>query len=102
MIWKFITFLVRKLDPEKAHNITLLALKYGLHPRLQKIKIKTKINNLEFANPLGIAAGFDKNAEVIKTIHSLNFGFTEVGTITPISQYGNPKPRVFRLEKTKP
>ena len=101
MIWKFFTFLVRILDPEKAHNITLLALKYGLHPRLQKIKIKTKINNLEFANPLGIAAGFDKNAEVIKTIHSLNFGFTEVGTITPISQYGNPKPRVFRLEKDK-
>ena len=76
MIWKFITFLVRILDPEKAHNITLLALKYGLHPRLQKIKIKTKIKNLEFTNPLGIAAGFDKNAEVIKTIHSLNFGFT--------------------------
>jgi len=101
MIWKFITFLVRILDPEKAHNITLLALKYGLHPRLQKIKIKTKINNLEFTNPLGIAAGFDKNAEVIKTIHSLNFGFSEVGTITPISQYGNPKPRVFRLEKDK-
>ena len=101
MIWKFFTFLVRILDPEKAHNITLLALKYGLHPRLQKIKIKTKINNLEFANPLGIAAGFDKNAEVIKKIHSLNFGFTEVGTITPISQYGNPKPRVFRLEKDK-
>ena len=46
MIWKFITFLVRKLDPEKAHNITLLALKYGLHPRLQKIKIKTA-NDLE-------------------------------------------------------
>ena len=46
MIWKFITFLVRILDPEKAHNITLLALKYGLHPRLQKIKIKTKIKNL--------------------------------------------------------
>ena len=101
MIWKFITFLVRILDPEKAHNITLLALKYGLHPRLQKIKIKTKIKNLEFTNPLGIAAGFDKNAEVIKTIHSLNFSFTEVGTITPISQYGNPKPRVFRLEKDK-
>ena len=70
MIWKFITFLVRILDPEKAHNITLLALKYGLHPRLQKIKIKTKIKNLEFTNPLGIAAGFDKNAEVIKAIHS--------------------------------
>lgn len=98
MIWKFITFFVRKIDPENAHKLTLLALKCGLHPRLQKIKIKTKIKNLEFLNPLGIAAGFDKNAEVMKTIHSLNFGFSEVGTITPFSQYGNPKPRVFRLE----
>ena len=101
MIWKLITFFVRKLDPENAHKITLLALKYGLHPRLQQIKIKTKIKNLEFSNLLGIAAGFDKNAEVIKKIHSLNFGFSEVGTITPVSQYGNPKPRVFRLEEDK-
>ena len=101
MVWKFITFFVRKLDPENAHKITLLALKFGLHPRLQQIEIKTKIKNLEFSNPLGIAAGFDKNAEVIKKIHSLNFSFTEVGTITPFSQYGNPKPRVFRLEEDK-
>ena len=99
MIWKFITFFVRKLDPENAHKITLLALKFGLHPRLQQVEIKTKIKNLEFSNPLGIAAGFDKNAEVIKKIHSLNFGFSEVGTITPFSQYGNLKPRVFRLEE---
>ena len=48
MIWKFITFFVRRFDPENAHKITLLALKYGLHPRLQKIKIKTKIKNFEF------------------------------------------------------
>ena len=101
MIWKFITFFVRKLDPENAHKITLLALKFGLHPRLQPVEIKTKIKNLEFLNPLGIAAGFDKNAEVIKKIYSLNFGFSEVGTITPLSQYGNPKPRVFRLEEDK-
>ena len=99
MIWKVITFFVRKLDPENAHKITLLALKFGLHPRLQQLEIKTKIKNLEFSNPLGIAAGFDKNAEVIKKIHSLNFGFSEVGTITPFSQYGNLKPRVFRLEE---
>ena len=101
MIWKFITFCVRKLGPENAHKITLLALKYGFHPRLKQIKIKTKVKNLEFSNPLGIAAGFDKNAEVIKRIHYLNFGFSEVGTITPFSQYGNPKPRVFRLEEDK-
>ncbi|MDA9914733.1 quinone-dependent dihydroorotate dehydrogenase [Alphaproteobacteria bacterium] len=99
MIWSFITFLIRKLDPEFAHQLTLKALKLGIHPRLSFLKIPTKINNLIFSNVLGIAAGFDKNAQVIDKIHSLNFGFTEVGTITPLGQYGNPKPRVFRLEK---
>ena len=99
MIWSFITFLIRKLDPEIAHQLTLKALKFGIHPRLSFLKIPTKINNLTFSNVLGIAAGFDKNAQVIDKIHSLNFGFTEVGTITPLGQYGNPKPRVFRLEK---
>ena len=99
MIWKFITFLVRKLDPENAHQVTLFALKLGFHPRLKKVKIPTKINNLIFSNLLGVAAGFDKNAQTIKNIHHLNFGFMEVGTITPLPQYGNPKPRVFRLEK---
>ena len=54
-----------------------------------------------FKNFIGVAAGFDKNAEVINKIHFLNFGFTEVGTITPMPQYGNPKPRIFRLEKDR-
>jgi len=99
MIWKFITFLVTKLDPEKAHQVTLFALKLGFHPRLKKVKIITKINNLIFSNLLGVAAGFDKNAQIIQKIHHLNFGFMEVGTITPLPQYGNPKPRVFRLKK---
>src|SRR6056300_108189 len=98
MIWSFITFIVRKFDPETAHQISLNALKFGIHPRLKFIKIPTRINNLIFKNILGVAAGFDKNAEVIKNIHFLNFGFTEVGTITPLPQYGNAKPRVFRLE----
>jgi dihydroorotate dehydrogenase len=99
MIWKFITFFVRKLEPEIAHQISLIALKLGLHPRLKRIEIPVKINNLHFINFLGVAAGFDKNAQVIEKIHHLNFGLTEVGTITPLPQYGNPKPRVFRLEK---
>ena len=99
MIWKFITFFVRKLEPEIAHQISLIALKLGLHPRLKRIEIPVKINNLYFSNFLGVAAGFDKNAQVIEKIHHLNFGLTEVGTITPLPQYGNPKPRVFRLEK---
>ena len=59
MIWKFITFLVRKLDPENSHQVTLFALKLGFHPRLKKVKIPTKINNLIFSNLLGVAAGFE-------------------------------------------
>ena len=101
MIWKFITFLVRKLDPEIAHTLTIKSLKLGLHPRVNQSVIPINIGNLIFKNLLGVAAGFDKNAEVINKIHYLNFGFTEVGTITPVPQYGNPKPRIFRLEKDK-
>ena len=101
MIWKFITFFVRKLDPEIAHKLTIKFLKFGLHPRLNQSLIPMNIDDLTFKNLLGVAAGFDKNAEVINKIHFLNFGFTEVGTITPIPQYGNPKPRIFRLEKDK-
>ena len=101
MIWKFIAFFVRKLDPEIAHKLTIKSLKLGLHPRLNQSVIPIKIGSLNFQNFLGVAAGFDKNAEVINKIHFLNFGFTEVGTITPMPQHGNSKPRIFRLEKDK-
>ena len=101
MIWKFITYFVRKLDPEIAHKVSLLAFRLGIHPRFNNVKIPTSISSLNFINPIGLAAGFDKNAEAIKSLHSLNFGFCEVGTITPLPQYGNPKPRVFRLTKDK-
>tara|TARA_B100000900_G_C20537998_1_gene699196 strand:- start:292 stop:1416 length:1125 start_codon:yes stop_codon:yes gene_type:complete len=101
MIWKFITFCVRKLDPEIAHKLTIKSLKLGLHPRLNQSVIPIKVGDLIFKNLLGVAAGFDKNAEVINKVQFLGFGFTEVGTITPLPQYGNPKPRIFRLEKDK-
>ena len=68
MIWKFITFLVRKLEPEIAHQISLIALKLGFHPRLKRIEIPVKINNLHFTNFLGVAAGFDKNAQIIQDL----------------------------------
>ena len=97
MIWKFITFFVRKLDPEIAHKLTIKSLKLGLHPRLNQNIISIKIGDLFFKNLIGVSAGFDKNAEVIKKVYFLNFGFTEVVTITPMPQYGNPKPRIFRL-----
>ena len=58
---------------------------------------KTKLFNKEIENPIGMAAGFDKNAEVYNSLFNLGFGFVEVGTVTQLEQYGNPKPRVFRL-----
>ena len=58
---------------------------------------KTELFNKDLDNPIGMAAGFDKNAEVYNSIFNLGFGFVEVGTVTPLKQYGNPKPRVFRL-----
>ena len=87
MIWKFITFFVRNFDPEIAHKLTINALKLGLHPRLNQTVIPIKLGDLTCKNFLGIAAGFDKNAEVINKVHFLNFGFTEVGTITPMPQH---------------
>ncbi len=93
--------LIFKFDPEMAHNLAIQALKTKLIP----VKIKKyeclKVNFLgkEIPNPIGIAAGFDKNAEVYNSLFSLGFGFIEVGTITPKPQFGNPKPRVFRLEE---
>jgi len=94
--------LIFKLDPETAHDLAIKALKFN--PILQdKIKnnnlIQTKIFGKVIPNPIGIAAGFDKDAEVYNPLFKLGFGFVEVGTVTPVNQYGNPKPRIFRLEE---
>ena len=94
---------LKLLPPELAHAITINALKYlsfNLNSSDNPI-LAQHINGLDFPNPIGLAAGFDKNAEVIKSMFSLGFGFVEVGTITPKPQKGNPKPRVFRLEEDK-
>ncbi|MEM7069165.1 MAG: quinone-dependent dihydroorotate dehydrogenase [Pseudomonadota bacterium] len=91
-------------DPEKAHGLSIKALKSGLLPPAKSSrdpKLKVSLGGLEFPNPLGLAAGYDKNAEVSDAILKLGFGFTEVGTITPRAQPGNPKPRLFRLEAEK-
>ena len=94
--------LVFKLSPENAHTLAIQALKINYLPQVE-IKgisiLETKFFNKTVKSPIGVAAGFDKNAEVINKVRFLNFGFTEVGTITPMPQYGNPKPRIFRLEK---
>ncbi len=91
-----------KLDPELAHNLAIKALKTNLIVKDYKkneLILKTKLFGKEIPNPIGIAAGFDKNAEVYNPLFKLGFGFVEIGTVTPLSQYGNPKPRVFRLEE---
>ena len=88
-----------KIDPEKAHNATIKALKSGLVPCQKKINnpaLETTLWGLKFPNPVGLSAGFDKNAEVIGPAFKLGFGFVEAGTVTPKQQDGNPKPRVFR------
>ena len=96
--------LIFKLDPETAHSLAIKSLKFNFVPNiLDKDKdnslFQTKLFNKNLDNPIGMAAGFDKNAEVYNSLFRLGFGFVEVGTITPLKQYGNPKPRVFRLVK---
>ena len=88
------------LDPETAHGLSIKALQSGIvvaptppaDPRLA-----CTVAGLSFRNPLGVAAGFDKNAEVPDALLRLGFGFTEIGTVTPLAQSGNPRPRIFRL-----
>ena len=94
--------LIFKIDPERAHTLAIKSLKFNLISNVfdenkNDPMFKTKIFDKELDNPIGMAAGFDKNAEVYNALFRLGFGFVEVGTITPFKQYGNPKPRVFRL-----
>ena len=94
--------LIFKLDPETAHNLAIKSLKFNIVPNVlgedkNNPLFKTILFNKNLENPIGMAAGFDKNAEVYNSLFKLGFGFVEVGTITPLKQYGNPKPRVFRL-----
>jgi len=94
--------LIFKLDPETAHNLAIKSLKFNFVPNIldqnkDNPLFKTELFNKNLDNPIGIAAGFDKNAEVYNSLFKLGFGFVEVGTITPLKQHGNPKPRVFRL-----
>ena len=92
------------LDPESAHDLAIKALKVNFLPEsFYSVKeeelLETNLFRKKVKNPIGLAAGFDKSAEVYNSIFKLGFGFVEVGTITPKKQLGNPKPRIFRLEK---
>lgn len=89
------------MEPEKAHRATIEALKRLPLPACgaDDPRLRVEAFGLAFPNPVGMAAGFDKNAEVPDALLRLGFGFTEVGTITPLPQAGNPQPRVFRLPR---
>ncbi|WP_169566061.1 quinone-dependent dihydroorotate dehydrogenase [Sneathiella limimaris] len=92
------------LDPEKAHNLSLAALKSGFMPTKPAAidpVLKTNLFGLEFANPIGLSAGYDKNGDVLDALLGLGFGFVEAGSVTPRPQPGNPKPRIFRLTEDK-
>ena len=99
----FLTALGRRglflLDPEQAHGLSITALKSGLVPgcSVSDKRLAVRVAGLDFPNPLGMAAGYDKNAEVPGPLLKLGFGFAEIGTVTPKAQPGNPRPRIFRL-----
>ena len=87
------------LDPERAHALTIAALRTGLFPTAPADDpiLRTTVAGLDLPNPVGLAAGFDKNAQVPDAMLRLGFGFVEAGTVTPLAQAGNPRPRIFRL-----
>jgi dihydroorotate dehydrogenase len=92
--------LLRVLDPENAHSLAVAALKLAprQRPAAAEPRLAVRAFGLNFPNPIGIAAGFDKQAEVPDALLGLGFGFVEIGTVTPLPQAGNPRPRVFRLD----
>ena len=92
------------LDPEVAHDLAIKSLKVNILPKsFFKVEdeemLETTLFGVSISNPIGLAAGFDKSAEVYNSLFKFGFGFIEVGTVTPKQQLGNPKPRIFRLEK---
>lgn len=92
--------LLRLIDPEIAHGFAIKALNMGLTPQpgpITSARLRTSVAGLDLLNPVGLAAGFDKNAEAITPLSQAGFGFIEVGAATPLPQPGNPKPRLFRL-----
>ncbi len=92
--------LVMMMTPEFGHTLAIKALKMGLIPPQPKVNdpvLKTSLFGIDFPNPVGLAAGFDKNADAADAMHGQGFGYVEVGTVTPKAQPGNPKPRLFRL-----
>jgi dihydroorotate dehydrogenase len=105
-MFSFLRPYIFTLDPEAAHDLAIKSLKFNFIPKIffqveDEEMLSTELFKKQLKNPIGLAAGFDKSAEVYNSLFKFGFGFVEVGTITPKSQFGNPKPRVFRLEKDK-
>jgi len=95
---------LRRIDPEAAHGLALRALRAGLTPRhgpVTSTRLSVDLAGLHLPNPVGLAAGFDKNATAIAPLSAAGFGFIEVGAATPLPQPGNDKPRLFRLTEDR-
>src|SRR6056297_2845219 len=95
---------LHRLDPERAHDAALMALRAGLVPlpgRITSPRLRCDIAGLSLDNPLGLAAGFDKNARALGPLSRAGFGFLEVGAVTPRAQPGNQRPRLFRLSEDR-
>ena len=91
---------LQSLDPERAHNLAIKALQMGLVPKPRSRsfpRLNSQLAGLTLPNPIGLAAGFDKNAQALNGLAACGFGFLEIGAATPVAQPGNPKPRLFRL-----
>lgn len=102
--YAFADLFLSRLDAEKAHGLAIAALKSGLVPRDRKpdpASLGVEVWGRRLSNPIGLAAGFDKNAEVPDAALALGFGFVEIGTVTPRPQPGNPRPRLFRLPEDR-
>ena len=96
--------LLRRIDPETAHSLALRALRLGLAPAPGPVtspRLRTRLAGMTLPNPVGLAAGFDKNAEALTPLSRAGFGFLEAGAITPRAQPGNPRPRLFRLPEDR-
>ncbi len=95
---------LRRLDPERAHGLAIAALRAGLAPASGPVtgrRLAVRIAGLDLPNPVGLAAGFDKNAQAVDRLSLAGFGFLEVGAATPLPQPGNPRPRLFRLTEDR-
>ena len=98
--------LIFKINPEIAHNLAIKFLKFNFVSNIfdenkNDPMFEANLFGKKIDNPIGMAAGFDKNAEVYNSLFKLGFGFVEIGTVTPLKQFGNPKPRIFRLLEDK-